>query len=361
MTVATTSSLPRLHTTWMSALLEAPLPAETRATCADCAMCRDVPAGLESFDPRTKCCTYLPALPNFLVGALLADEATDERGRASVRARIASGVAVTPLGLGIPPTYGVLYHHGAPVAFGRAVTMRCPHYLEDTGRCGIWLHRNAVCATWFCKHERGAVGWRFWQSVRELLSAIEAELARACLLELDVGAAAIAHALPPAPRPGTSTSLGLQAELCGERGAAAAAARWGRWAHREEEFYVACAAFVQRLDFAEILGRCGHEVRLRIEVMRSAWKELREPAPPARLRMSPLVVLGAGSTTRRVSAYSALDPLEMPRELLDLLHHYDGRVNAEARAAIASAGIRLTPGLERKLADFEVLVPDEPS
>ena len=37
------------------------------------------------FEPSTKCCTFLPELPNFLVGAMLADtDPAAAEGRASV-------------------------------------------------------------------------------------------------------------------------------------------------------------------------------------------------------------------------------------------------------------------------------------
>lgn len=115
------------------------------------------------FDPQVKCCTYLPELPNFLVGRILADEDPALAvGRATVEKRLQAGVAVTPLGLDRTPFYDLLYQH-ADTAFGRSHTLRCPHYIEEGGLCGIWQHRNSVCATWFCKHVRGAMGFRFWK------------------------------------------------------------------------------------------------------------------------------------------------------------------------------------------------------
>src|SRR5437762_124874 len=105
-------------------------------------------------------------------------------------------VGVTPLGLGRPPVHLLLYGHGAPRGFGRAKTLRCPHYRADAGgACGIWRHRNAVCATWFCKHVRGGTGQRFWRSLEQLLSIAERELSRYCLLQVDVEAEMLARLL----------------------------------------------------------------------------------------------------------------------------------------------------------------------
>ena len=68
---------------------------------------------------------------------------------------IAPVVGVTPLGLARPPVQHLLYRHGRERGFGQSVALLCPHYLGDSGGCGIWRHRNGVCATWFCKHTRG--------------------------------------------------------------------------------------------------------------------------------------------------------------------------------------------------------------
>src|SRR5262245_25747140 len=122
-----------------------------------CARPGDVPRpDSEYFDPEIKCCTYLPPLPNFLVGRIPADDREDmAHGCSSVDARLIAGVEVTPLGFGVPAPYTLLYGN-ARDAFGRARGLRCPHYVSEGGKCGIWRHREAICATWFCKRERGA-------------------------------------------------------------------------------------------------------------------------------------------------------------------------------------------------------------
>lgn len=72
------STLPPLYAAWMDQVLAGPIPEETQATCDNCAMCAkagDPPASSTLFfHPQVKCCTYLPRLPNFLVGRLLADD-----------------------------------------------------------------------------------------------------------------------------------------------------------------------------------------------------------------------------------------------------------------------------------------------
>jgi hypothetical protein len=63
----------------MAELLGGIIPRESRASCDNCAMCAVGGAGQQSaprayfFDPLVKCCSFVPDLPNFLVGGILSD------------------------------------------------------------------------------------------------------------------------------------------------------------------------------------------------------------------------------------------------------------------------------------------------
>jgi hypothetical protein len=344
----------------MSELLGGVIPAETRATCDECVMCEHVAPEAEAFNPATKCCTYVPVLPNFLVGQVLADPDREASvGRASVEARIAKRTAVTPLGLSRGAVPELLYQFGSARGFGRSRALRCPHYVEEGGRCGIWRHRNGVCATWFCKHVRGEVGAAFWQRTQELLSTIEEDLARWCLLELGIGDTALARLFPlieHTERPeGFRFAASELDEVCDP---AAYAAMWGGWAGRESEFFRACALLVEGADFSEVLRRCGPDVRVRVALVQAAWQRLVQPQLPEKLRPGQLKVIRVDADTYRVTTYSSFDPFEMPRALFDALGHFDGRPTEDARAAVCGAGgPTLSTGLVREMVDFGVLVP----
>ncbi len=75
------SVLPAPYAGWMDELLGGPIPMEIEATCDDCAMCADSsirPGDLDFvFNSKTKCCTYIPELPDFLVGCMLNNENSD--------------------------------------------------------------------------------------------------------------------------------------------------------------------------------------------------------------------------------------------------------------------------------------------
>jgi hypothetical protein len=151
------------------------------------------------FDPAAKCCTYLPTLPNFLVGMVLSgDDAAAIAGRAIIERRIAEGTGVTPLGLQADPHFAVIHKHAAGDSFGRSLGLRCPQYLPAAGgQCGIWRHRNAVCCIWFCNFERGRVGERFCDALLQLLTMGERHLGLWAARELGEPIAGLGLALLP--------------------------------------------------------------------------------------------------------------------------------------------------------------------
>lgn len=205
--------LPRHHARWLGQLVgELELPAERRATCRDCAMC--LPTAPTRYSSETKCCTFLPQLTNFLVGALIRERpALIEAGPRQLR---------TPAGMIARP--GQQARYDAMVArdgFGREPAMRCPYYAEASGDCTIWSAREAQCSTWFCAHDHGERGRALWQAVLAWLRLVEAALARWCVVE-----------------------RGLSLALAGGDDAEA----WGHWWGREGEFYLACADAVDGLD-----------------------------------------------------------------------------------------------------------------
>src|SRR5262249_54178458 len=148
-----------------------PIPREPLATCDTCAMLPPEGAAPSDayFEPDVKCCSYMPKVPSFLVGMLLSDdEPAMQEGRDRMRARIAKRVAVTPLGVYPPTQFAMLYRPGNG-SFGRSRALRCPFFAEESGACTIWKHRNAVCTTWFCKHDRGKRGEDFWKALALML------------------------------------------------------------------------------------------------------------------------------------------------------------------------------------------------
>jgi hypothetical protein len=348
--------LPPLYAGWVDQLLGAPLPDEREATCSDCAMCGEDDRA-DYFNPHTKCCTYLPELPNFLVGRVLAEpDASAVPGRASVEQRIQSGAEVTPLGLGRRRPYMALYAKTVG-GFGHAASMVCPHYLDEQGGlCGVWKHRNAVCSTWFCKIVRGNVGQRLWRAVQRLLMAIEHGLVLHCVEALDVGALAGELLVPMHP---TAAELPLEAhELDGRADPKHYDQLWGNWAGREREFYRACAEKVAPIELDEALALGGAEARLAASLLQAAYAEHRRDELPERLKLGPFEVLVSDAERMRIATYSPYDPLDIPRPLADVLHRFDGRPVRDVVETIATAdNLEVDRETLRKLTDFEILKP----
>lgn len=309
------------------------------------------------FDPSIKCCTYIPSLPNFLVGRILSDEDPAARSaRIVVEKRIKEEVVVTPLGLGTPPAYSVLYDNMSPNAFGRSRTLRCPYYVEDGGRCGIWRNRNSVCATWFCKHVRGQVGHAFWQqSLLHLLRLVERDLACWCLLELEFDGDALRHLI------NISESEALTAELIDNRREPERHKRlWGGWRGREHDFFIKCAELVAALSWSDVLRLSGPQAHAYARLTKQAFVRLTADKIPSTLTAGPMQIVQIQQETTCVSTYSSFDPIEVPNVAMALLHYFDGRPVGEVLDAIAAkTGIRLEPSLVQKMADFGLLIaPD---
>lgn len=349
----------------MDELLAGPIPHETEATCDDCAMC--APPGEPSsdsarfFDPHVKCCSYMPVMPNFLVGRILTDgDPALAQGLATVKARLAAGIAVTPLGLDCPPTYALLYAHQGSDVFGRSLAIRCPHFLDEGGgRCGVWQHRNSVCATYFCKFVRGALGQRFWSAMRDLLLAIESDLARWCVLELDVGAEVLERLSTFLDESNRARHLDANA-LDGVADAATYQALWGHWRGREREFYVKCARLVDALTWREVVAVCGPNVRIQARLTQETYKSLTSDDTPALLKAGRFNVISLNQDSCCVSTYSSMDPVSLPKILIDLLPYFDGRPTDEVLQSIREEEhIALDKSLLRKLTDFQILVSSE--
>lgn len=351
MVPARAAPLPDLYGRWLTELLDADVPTETRATCDRCVMC-DVAS---PWRPDVKCCVYMPAFPNFLVGQILFDpDPRMAHGQRTVRERMRARATLTPLGLGRPAAYAASYERTIG-AMGHSVALRCPHFRVETGDCGVWKHRDHTCATYFCRNDRGELGARFWSMVRRWLKAIERDLALWCLEVLDVDVASVAALLLRRP-----DGVQSAAELEGIVSPGAYAELWGAWAGREEAFYMACAERVRALAWSEVVSHCGPEVRALGRLVTRARDRLDEPIPD-RLRPATYQISAHAGDWMEVITHSSTDPLVLPSALVAVLHHFDGSPLREVQEAISQQlGAPLEAELVGRLVDHGMLrgVPD---
>ncbi len=347
-------ALPALYGSLLGAPLTADAPAEHKATCASCAMLEaHCPGALPPVDgrsrffrPDTKCCTFHPRLPNYLVGGVLDDASPGAaEGRRRMEARLASGVGVTPEWLQ-PPRAVTLLYENAHGAFGKARALRCPFYEEGAGGCTIWAHRDAVCSTYYCKYVAGEDGRRLWTAVKELVSLVEIQLARAALLEL---APDLLDRVPGTRAGSTGPLTAEDVDGAGPSSAARAAA-WGAWCGREAELYSACHRWVRGLSAAEVEAMLGLDGRIARRAVERALAAATSPALPPVLRLDPGATvswLPDGSVA--LAGYSPLEALVLPGQAYPLLTRFTGaQPVAEVRA-------RLRAELQADLSD-EVLL-----
>lgn len=321
--------LPPLYEALLPPLFSREVPKERKATCDSCAMCA---AGCQTSDagpfrPDTKCCTFHPRLPNYLVGALLADgDESMAEGRARVRARIASRVAVTPQWLRPPARYDLLYQ-SARNAFGRSQALRCPFYESAAGACTIWRYREGVCSTYFCKHVAGADGQKLWMSVKTYLALVERQLSRFALLQV---APELVYATldAPARAPGTLELADLEETAPRE---ADYRAQWQAFAGREEALYVACFEAVRPLSAADLERLLGLDGQVQLGALERRYEAALRPKLPTRPRLNPAATIKhLPDGTVGVGAYSDNDALALPREAFALLLEFRGEEPTEA-------------------------------
>lgn len=321
-------ALPALYGRLLPDLFTREVPAEEKATCGSCAMCEggslsvvDGVEGSRVFRPDTKCCTFHPRLPNFLVGAIFADpDPALEPGRARLRKKLQARVGVTPMWVKAPARYDLMYQNSRR-SFGRAGALLCPYFEPNGGLCTIWRYREAVCSTFFCKHVAAADGRAFWMGVKGYLAWAELQLARLATLEL----------LPDfilEGRDKENANAPLTAEDLDERGPSEAAYKllWGAWAGREEEYYRRCYEQVQGISREQLALAMGLDGQIELRQLERLYARATKTLLPNRLKLNPNATvkwLDDGSVG--LAAYSEYDAIALPGPAYPLLVAFTGR------------------------------------
>lgn len=293
--------------------------------------------GERFFRADLKCCTYHPFMPNFAVGALLADT-TEELapGRQRMRSRLAMAHGVGPQGVEMHGSYRRLSEGAGGGMFGLEPGLLCPYYDASGQRCSIWSLREAACSTYHCKFRRGQDGARFWEALRDYLLELRDALVAHVLLELDWAPDRVVR------------RSAIRFEDDADESTAHRQRLWGEWYGREQQLYLRCHDIVRGLGpgDAEVLG--GVRLRARARVLERAQHRAFDAELPARLQRNPeLRVREDGASGYVVEGYSADDPSRVGAPLLRALDVFDGqRDHASARQVLRSEG---HPAPNRKL------------
>lgn len=344
-------SLPNTYRRWVHEMGLPSIPPEPLATCGSCAMvplkrASALHTGSTFFNERTKCCTFLPSIPNYLVGDALVRANTKGEASAPLLARIQDDATATPLGVRMSTRYRLLYD--AASAFGQSEELLCPHYLAEGGLCGIWESRNSVCATWYCKHALGADGQRYWQQLRDLLGEVEVSLSVALAL------AVAGESCDPDPEESSSA----HAELVPDAARRKAQQRWGSWYSRRNEFFEACAARADAMNWSDVERISGAKVTYRRQKLQRLLSSQNQVVEDLTLEVGEYTVVGVLERSILLRTYSPYDPLAVSPELLQALSAFDGyrpvwRVAAEL---LAEHGLEIDLATVERLRRHAVLV-----
>lgn len=255
-------TIPEIYHPFLPEFFHQEIPPEPFSDCSACPM---ISTGTESretegsrpFSRETKCCTFTPRIPNYMVGGILSDpELALSGAKERILQRLASGEGVFPDGLYPSRSYNDYFIRHSETDFGRNKDLLCPYFNAGPFNCSIWKYREAICSFWYCKHLASTSGSGFWNSMIDYFKAIQDTLsefaAAACGLSMVYpfsgnGASQI--------NPGrTSAPENLDYSLS-----------WGSWEGREADYYLRCFEIIRELSefrAAELFSRAGNLLTL---------------------------------------------------------------------------------------------------
>ncbi|MFN7905498.1 MAG: hypothetical protein ACK5P5_09975 [Pseudobdellovibrionaceae bacterium] len=172
---------------------------ETTANCNNCVMAKENVSSKEihikksspsmkpqfrnlktEYKSNLKCCTFHPFFPNYIVGAILADQnKKNEFGKTEIKRRIQSKNEILPLGIAAPRNYQLDFLKN-PSKFGQKENLLCPFFDSKSNQCGFWIYRGSVCTSFFCASDH-SWGFKFWDELVSYLSLVEISLAELAL------------------------------------------------------------------------------------------------------------------------------------------------------------------------------------
>jgi hypothetical protein len=244
--------VPAFYHRLLPLFFEKEIPAEVFANCGNCPMTASNRAEMENeisrpFSPESKCCTFIPRIPNYIAGAVFTDAET-QPGRELLRNRIRGKRGIFPQGIYPDKKYRLLYEYGRKNGFGKSSLLKCPYYIQGEFNCSLWKYRESICATWFCKYLGGEAGRDFWNGMRDFFKLIQEKMMEHAIRELGL------TVVPPF---GDDEQLSVEDlddlpmhRLEYQR-------RWQQWEGREEEFYIRSIEIISRIginDFNLILA-----------------------------------------------------------------------------------------------------------
>lgn len=264
------------HTLISPEVLNIEIPEERYADCNNCHHC----VSKQDAFVNTKCCTYYPVIPNYMIGALLStDNPLLEEGRKRMRHLVAQKKGVTPYGIIPTLQHDVLYQNSIAkknthVDKQTAESLLCPFY--NNGTCSIWSHRTELCSTFFCMSSGGDVGKIFWTTFQKYFTAIEFKLSIHAMQQLHYPVNMIRiKPLNPQNLKLDTLDCQLNAELYGKI--------WQSWKGKEIEWYLDCYSVIQKMNATNTMQLLGIEEQLLEQKIKSKAQKFIENQIPNHL------------------------------------------------------------------------------
>jgi Fe-S-cluster containining protein len=349
-------TLPPVYRGIFNELFDKPKISETRATCNRCSMCDHgdgSPVTMEFFNPSTKCCTFFPQLPNYLVGAILADETPEmAEGKRRIQKLIAGRVGITPEHLSRPRKMSLILS-AYQEAFGRAGSLMCPLYDGDNpaGNCTIWRHREAICMTYHCKYVDGQRGYDFWTALKNYLGHVQRTLAKNSAKAVDP------KVIEPVFKKNLLSVEDIEDLPPKERDYAA---WWGPWVGREEEFYLKCHEWVRKISPAEFAHNIDQhaEGKPYFDALAARYGALEHKVLPQSLVRNARMKEDHVGEKVVVTTYHRFDSFSLDKDLYEVvgLLKADQTLEQNLERLKTEEGIELTPDLIEYLFAAGVLV-----
>jgi hypothetical protein len=347
--------LPPVYRPLFDPFFDRPKVVETRATCDKCAMCdhgTPSPVPMDYFRPDTKCCTFHPQLPNYLVGAILADPSPEmEEGKRRVREQIKLRFGATPHWLNRPRKMSLILL-GYSEGFGRAKSLLCPYFNVDdpAASCTIWRHRETVCLTYYCKYSAGKRGFDFWIAFKNYLAHVQRRLVKFA-----------ADAVDPAVVEPVFKKNALTLEDIEDLPPKDSdyTAWWKSWVGREEEFYVRCYEWVKSIpqrQFALNIDETEAGKACLTDLV-AKYEKLQNRILPSRLVRNARMSEQHVGDKVVVTTYHRYDSFALDKDLYDVVGMFRANESLEENLArLAADGIELAPELIEFLYVAGVLV-----
>lgn len=233
--------IPALYAKLLPELVDRIVPEEKVATCSNCTLAMSP----KSIHKNTKCCSYYPQIPNYLIGGLLQDELLGlDKGKVVARKLISNKIGISPFGINKPLWYKnfrkrTIQNPDHKNTESDMVHLLCPFYGEN-GECLTWAYREHCCSTHFCFSVGGNEGKNFWEHFMKYLKTLEVELAQYCLEQLGLD-----NTLSIEVINGDSLNADDDNQNVDE---STYSDIWDSWNGKEEAFYLECHKLIENLN-----------------------------------------------------------------------------------------------------------------